>query len=89
MEWQQYFEEVPNFRLERKKLPYLSDILLLSLGAVFIRQAERGLFTAASGIENKLPWLPDVVFQEDQSCTRKGNAPENMAALRKIEMRLT
>lgn len=34
MEWQQYFDEVPDFRLERSKLHQLSDILMLSLCAV-------------------------------------------------------
>ncbi len=33
MEWQQYFEEVPDFRLDRKKLHLLGDILMLSLCA--------------------------------------------------------
>jgi predicted transposase YbfD/YdcC len=35
------------------------------------------------GIENNLHWMLDVVFREDQSRTRKGNAPENLAILRK------
>ena len=34
MEWERFFEEVPDFRLERRKLHKLSDILLLSLCAV-------------------------------------------------------
>jgi predicted transposase YbfD/YdcC len=40
------------------------------------------------GIENNLHWLLDVVFKEDQSRTRKGNAPENLAALRKIALQV-
>lgn len=36
------------------------------------------------GIENNLHGMLDVVFAEDQSRTRKGNAPENLATLRKI-----
>jgi predicted transposase YbfD/YdcC len=40
------------------------------------------------GIENKLHWMLDVVFSEDQSRTRKGNAPENMATVRKIALQL-
>lgn len=40
------------------------------------------------GIENNLHWMLDVVFGEDQSRTRKGNAPDNMATLRKIALQL-
>jgi predicted transposase YbfD/YdcC len=40
------------------------------------------------GIENNLHWMLDVVFREDQSRTRKGNAPENMATLRKIALQV-
>jgi predicted transposase YbfD/YdcC len=40
------------------------------------------------GIENQLHWLLDVVFQEDQSRIRKGNAPENMATLRKMALQI-
>ena len=58
----------------------------------------RGLLTDAAssnklvrnhwGIENNLHWMLDVVFSEDQSRTRKGNAPENMTTLRKIALQL-
>lgn len=34
MEWEKFFEGVPDFRLERKKLHLLTDILMLSLCAV-------------------------------------------------------
>lgn len=40
------------------------------------------------GIENNLHWMLDVVFGEDQSRIRKGNAPENMATLRKMALQL-
>jgi predicted transposase YbfD/YdcC len=40
------------------------------------------------GIENNLHWMLDVVFHEDQSRTRKGNAPENLATLRKTALQL-
>jgi predicted transposase YbfD/YdcC len=39
-------------------------------------------------IENKLHWMLDVVFREDQSRTRTGNAPENMATLRKMALQV-
>jgi hypothetical protein len=34
MEWQKFFEKVADFRLDRRKLHKLSDILMLSLCAV-------------------------------------------------------
>ena len=34
MEWKKFFEEVPDFRLNRRKLHKLGDILMLSLCAV-------------------------------------------------------
>lgn len=37
-------------------------------------------------IENKLHWLLDVTFNEDRSRIRKENAPENMAALRRLAL---
>lgn len=40
------------------------------------------------GIENNLHWMLDVVFSEDQSRTRNGNAPENMTTLRKTALQL-
>lgn len=36
------------------------------------------------GIENQLHWILDVVFDEDACRVRKGNAPENMAILRRL-----
>lgn len=39
-------------------------------------------------IENRLHWKLDVVFREDMSRTRKGNAAENMATARKIALQL-
>lgn len=35
------------------------------------------------GIENKLHWVLDVSFGDDQSRIRKGNAPMNMAMIKK------
>lgn len=39
-------------------------------------------------IENQLHWKLDVVFQEDMSRTKTGNAPENMATARKLALQL-
>jgi predicted transposase YbfD/YdcC len=40
------------------------------------------------GIENRLHWVLDVVFGEDQSRSRKAHGPENLALLRKIALNL-
>ena len=40
------------------------------------------------GIENKLHWVLDIAFREDESRIRKGNAPENFAVLRHIALNL-
>ena len=39
-------------------------------------------------VENRLHWRLDVVFREDMSRTRQGNAPQNMATARKIALQL-
>jgi predicted transposase YbfD/YdcC len=36
------------------------------------------------GVENSLHWVLDVAFREDESRVRVGNAPENLALVRKI-----
>lgn len=40
------------------------------------------------GIENKLHWVLDVCFGEDQSRIRKGNAPRNIAIIKKTALNL-
>jgi len=40
------------------------------------------------GIENKLHWVLDVAFREDQCRVRKGHAAENLAVLRHIALNL-
>ena len=37
-------------------------------------------------IENQLHSVLDVAFLEDASCSRKGNAPQNLAVIRKIAL---
>lgn len=39
-------------------------------------------------IENNLHWMLDVVFKEDNNLTKKDNAPENLATVRKICLQL-
>ncbi len=40
------------------------------------------------GIENKLHWVLDIAFREDESRIRKDHAPENMAIVRHIALNL-
>lgn len=40
------------------------------------------------GIENKLHWVLDVCFGDDQSRIRKGNAPRNIAIIKKTALNL-
>ncbi len=60
---------------------YLSS---LAADAATFNQAVRNHW----GIENKLHWMLDVVFGEDQNRTQKGNAPENLAILRKTALQV-
>jgi predicted transposase YbfD/YdcC len=52
--------------------------------------AKRLLQTARShwGIENRLHWVLDVVFNEDRGRTRKDNGPENLAILRRFAINI-
>jgi len=38
------------------------------------------------GVENKLHWVLDVCFREDQSRAREGYAAENLATLRRLAL---
>ena len=40
------------------------------------------------GIENKVHWVLDVAFREDDSRVRKGNGAQNLAILRRIALNL-
>ena len=40
------------------------------------------------GIENRLHWILDVVFDEDGNRTRKDNGPENLATLRRFAINI-
>jgi predicted transposase YbfD/YdcC len=60
---------------------YLSS---LPLGVVTFARAVRGHW----GVENKLHWVLDVWFREDQSRARAGHAAENLATLRRLALNL-
>ncbi len=40
------------------------------------------------GIENLAHWVLDMIFKEDESRIRRGDAPENMATFRRFAMNL-
>jgi predicted transposase YbfD/YdcC len=40
------------------------------------------------GIENRLHWVLDVVFNEDRGRARKDNGPENFAILRRFAINI-
>jgi predicted transposase YbfD/YdcC len=40
------------------------------------------------GVENKVHWVMDVCFREDQSRARAGNAAENLATLRRLALNM-
>jgi predicted transposase YbfD/YdcC len=52
--------------------------------------AKRLLATVRShwGIENRLHWVLDVTFDEDANRSRKDNAPENLAILRRLALNI-
>jgi len=55
-------------------------------------ELEIGTFARACrghwGVENKLHWVMDVCFREDQSRARTGYAAENLATLRRLALNL-
>lgn len=60
---------------------YLSS---LKLDVATLARAVRGHW----GVENKLHWVLDVCFREDQSRARAGYAAENLATLRRLAFNL-
>jgi predicted transposase YbfD/YdcC len=60
---------------------YLSS---LPLDVPLFARAVRGHW----GVENKLHWVLDVCFREDQSRARAGHAAENLATLRRLALNL-
>ncbi len=62
----------------------------LYIGSKGITHAETFANAARShwGIENSLHWVLDVTFREDDCRVRKGHAPQNLSALRKLALTL-
>lgn len=50
----------------------------------FTPQKALELFRQHWGIENRLHWKLDVIFEEDSARSRKDHAPENLAVIRRI-----
>jgi predicted transposase YbfD/YdcC len=65
----------------RERRYYLSS---LKLGVEAFARAVRGHWS----VENKLHWVLDVCFGEDQSRAREGYAAENLATLRRLALNL-
>jgi predicted transposase YbfD/YdcC len=40
------------------------------------------------GIENRLHWVLDIAFREDESRVRQGHADQNLAVLRRLALNL-
>ena len=51
-------------------------------------EAALQLFRQHWGIENRLHWKLDVIFEEDRARSRKNYAPENLAAVRRIAINI-
>ncbi len=60
---------------------YISSLMS---NAQHILNAVRGHW----GIENRLHWVLDIAFREDDSRLRKGNGPQNFGVLRHIALNL-
>lgn len=68
-------------KIESEVKYYISSLVS---GARSILNAIRGHW----GIENRLHWVLDIAFREDDSRLRKGNGPQNFAVLRHIALNL-
>jgi len=73
-------------RREGKEGTRKTRYFITSLG----NDAQRALHTVREhwGIENRVHWVLDVVFSEDDSRVRRGNGAQNLAILRRIALNL-
>jgi predicted transposase YbfD/YdcC len=61
-----------------------SAVRYIALSRLFSPAKLATIVRAHWGIENQLHWTLDVVFDEDDARTRKDNAPENLAVIRRL-----
>lgn len=80
------FVQVKSIREIRDKITEETRYYISSLDAKASILAEA--VRAHWGIENKLHWMLDVTFNEDQSRIRKDHAPRNLAVLRKVALNI-
>ncbi len=77
---------INSWRTENGKTTFETRYSITSLpnNAEFLAQCVRTHWN----IENKLHWILDVQFDEDDSRVRKGHAPQNLAIIRHIALNL-
>ena len=73
---------VESVREEREKISKEKRYFISSLPPDACRAAE--IIRSHWAVENSLHWVLDVAFREDDSRIRTGNAPENLALVRKL-----
>lgn len=74
-------ERIIDQKISRETRYYISDAKQTS---AFFQKAIRSHW----GIENRLHWVLDILFDEDQCRKRKDNAAENFALVRKIALNI-
>jgi len=97
-----HFETLEDPRMERAKQHLLVDIIAERRAGTEVSRETRYYISslAASartlhdavrshwGIENKVHWVLDLAFREDESRARSGHSAHNMAVLRHIALNL-
>jgi predicted transposase YbfD/YdcC len=71
----------------RSCLPYEQVVYYISSLSLTARDFAQGI-RAHWGIENRLHWVKDVVFQEDSSRIKQASAPANFSIIRTIAINL-
>ena len=71
----------------RRGLPYHQVVYYMSSLSLTAREFAIGI-RSHWGIENRLHWVKDVVFQEDKCRIRTGSAPANLSLIRTIVINL-